>query len=174
MRRTACVRVCTAMLVVALGASTTTSPQATQITDYTTLTGTWEGTFKLRKAGACSIREVDRPVWVTLDVAPDGTFSGSVNYKGPKDEADRRWNGAFDAERRLKAKDKRKSECGGRPGQFQAKYSGKITERDGRLWLEYVARVAPCPGQGCIFDEWYKLTKMPDDAVGTPTAKPVQ
>jgi hypothetical protein len=127
--------------------------------DYTSLSGVWEGTHNTYKMGRCSIDSSDRSVWITLDIAPDGTFKAAVSLRGPKDGKARTWTGQFDKENRFRATETTRAYCGNQKREYKVKYSGKVIEKEGKLWLEIEGKEEACPDQGCIFKVSYRVTK---------------
>ena len=128
--------------------------------DFTSLSGVWEGRIHIIKAGKCSIEGSESKnyrVWITLDVASDGSFTAIISQE--KVKITRTWTGQFNKDLELIAMGTGKAKCEQQSRDYKIDYTGKVKEKKGQLTVEIRGRDEACPMQGCVFNEIYELKR---------------
>lgn len=130
-----------------------------RIPEYTRLSGTWTGTYSWLQRGSCSLyrsSRLDSQVEVSVSVDPTGGLEAQVTslrvirdsrrvdvyaqFPVPGDVG----FGQFKPDLTFALKAPIRTRCSGVVRQSYIDYSGKVTDTEGKLRMEFDADFAPC------------------------------
>ena len=158
---------CIALIVVLLGARCSSQPPHSQPLDLhgaglESLSGDWNGSFEVRKAGSCTVQgqnEAVTPFHCRVTIRADGGFDvRGYEPDGSQSKAPAAI-GVVDASFRVTALRAYQADCPSGPSDTKTQLLGQIAEEPEGTVLEMAGLDEACPKSGCAFRLRYRLVR---------------